>query len=92
MLWQKISSNLNVYKSYPRIVGETGGKNMHFLHSSADARHAALQTIRSAFEYSGQKCSACSRVYVPDTLWESFKSTLVQEHAKLNVGPVDGIF
>jgi 1-pyrroline-5-carboxylate dehydrogenase len=87
MLWQKISNNLDTYKSYPRIVGETGGKNMHFLHSSADAHHAALQTIRGAFEYSGQKCSATSRVYVPDSLWPKFKESIVNEHAKFKLGP-----
>ncbi|KAI9205160.1 Aldehyde/histidinol dehydrogenase [Polychytrium aggregatum] len=89
MLWQKISNNLDIYKSYPRIVGETGGKNMHFLHKSADARHAALQTIRAGFEYQGQKCSACSRVYVPDNLWDEFRETIVTEVKKIKQGPVD---
>ena len=89
MLWKRISNNLDLYKSYPRIVGETGGKNMHFIHPSADAKHAALQTLRAAFEYSGQKCSACSRVYVPENVWKEFKNTLVEEHAKFNLGPVD---
>lgn len=63
MLWKKIGSNLDVYKSYPRIVGETGGKNMHFIHDSANVKNAVLHTIRGAFEYNGQKCSATSRVY-----------------------------
>ncbi|KAI9333410.1 Aldehyde/histidinol dehydrogenase [Obelidium mucronatum] len=88
-LWQKIGNNINTYKSYPRIVGETGGKNMHFLHKSADAKHAALQTVRSAFEYNGQKCSACSRVYVPDNLWEEYKTTLIEETKRIKQGPVD---
>ncbi|ORY44528.1 delta-1-pyrroline-5-carboxylate dehydrogenase 1 [Rhizoclosmatium globosum] len=81
-LWQKIGNNINKYKSYPRIVGETGGKNMHFLHKSADAKHAALQTVRSAFEYNGQKCSACSRVYVPDNLWDEYRTTLIERPRK----------
>jgi 1-pyrroline-5-carboxylate dehydrogenase len=53
------------FRSYPRIVGETGGKNFHLVHPSADIRNAVLQTIRGAFEYQGQKCSACSRLYIP---------------------------
>ncbi|KAJ3211797.1 1-pyrroline-5-carboxylate dehydrogenase [Entophlyctis luteolus] len=89
MLWKKIANNIDVYKSYPRLVGETGGKNMHFLHKSADAAHAALQTVRSAFEYNGQKCSACSRVYVPDNLWPEFQTVLLSETKKLKQGPVD---
>ncbi|KAJ3115327.1 1-pyrroline-5-carboxylate dehydrogenase [Phlyctochytrium bullatum] len=89
MLWKKIAQNLDVYKSYPRIVGETGGKNMHFIHKSADAKHAALQTVRSAFEYMGQKCSACSRVYVPDNLWPEFQETLKLETQRLKIGSVD---
>ncbi|KAI8827232.1 Aldehyde/histidinol dehydrogenase [Fimicolochytrium jonesii] len=88
-LWKQIGTNIDKYKSYPRIVGETGGKNMHFLHKSADVRSAALQTIRGAFEYSGQKCSATSRVYVPDNLWDEFRTNLVQEIRKIKQGPVD---
>ncbi|TPX38443.1 L-glutamate gamma-semialdehyde dehydrogenase [Synchytrium endobioticum] len=88
-LWQKIASNLNIYKSYPRIVGETGGKNMHFIHKSADASSAAMQTVRSAFEYSGQKCSACSRAYVPDSMWDEFSHVLLAEIKKIKQGPID---
>ncbi|KAJ3178580.1 1-pyrroline-5-carboxylate dehydrogenase [Geranomyces variabilis] len=88
-LWKQIGNNIDKYKSYPRIVGETGGKNMHFLHNSADARNAAMQTIRGAFEYNGQKCSATSRVYVPDNLWEEYSTVLTQEMKKLKQGPVD---
>ncbi|KAJ3175810.1 1-pyrroline-5-carboxylate dehydrogenase [Irineochytrium annulatum] len=88
-LWRRIADNLDNYKSYPRIVGETGGKNMHFIHKSADPKHAAMQTVRSAFEYMGQKCSACSRVFVPDNLWDEFRENLVKETEKLKVGPVD---
>ena len=89
MLWKKIGENLDIYKSYPRIVGETGGKNMHFLHESADVKHAVLQTIRGAFEYNGQKCSATSRVYVPDTLIEEFTAELKSQMATLKSGPVE---
>jgi len=71
-------------------VGETGGKNMHFIHHSADPANVAIQTIRSAFEFQGQKCSACSRVYCPDNLWPRVKEALLTEHSKLKVGPVEG--
>ena len=69
-LWRQIADNLDTFRSYPRIVGETGGKNFHFVHPSADKRNVLFQTIRSAFEYSGQKCSACSRLYVPRSWWQ----------------------
>ncbi|CAG8729302.1 4321_t:CDS:2, partial [Acaulospora morrowiae] len=91
-LWKDIGNNINNYKSYPRIVGETGGKNFHVIHESADVTNAVNQTIRGAFEYQGQKCSACSRAYVPDKLWEEFRSELLQKHATINVGPILAIF
>jgi 1-pyrroline-5-carboxylate dehydrogenase len=75
------------YQGYPRIVGETGGKNFHLLHSSADLENAAVQTVRGAFEYQGQKCSATSRAYVPKSVWPEFKERLVKETAALSVGP-----
>ncbi|OMJ07480.1 Delta-1-pyrroline-5-carboxylate dehydrogenase, mitochondrial [Smittium culicis] len=87
-LWKKISSNIDVYKSYPRIVGETGGKNFHLLHSSANVDNAVLQTIRGAFEYQGQKCSATSRIYVPDNLWPEFKSKLLNIASSIKMGNV----
>jgi 1-pyrroline-5-carboxylate dehydrogenase len=74
------------YQSYPRIVGETGGKNFHLIHSSADLDNAAIQTVRGAFEYQGQKCSATSRVYVPASVWPQFKTRMVEETQKLAVG------
>lgn len=89
LLWKQIGMNLDIYRSYPRIVGETGGKNMHFVHSSADVNNVVLQTIRSSFEYQGQKCSACSRMYAPDNLWPKIKEGLVQEASKIKVGAVD---
>ena len=75
------------YKGYPRIVGETGGKNYHLIHRSADVSNAVNNTIRGAFEFQGQKCSACSRAYVPASMWEDFRSLLVSEVQKLKVGP-----
>jgi len=75
------------YQGYPRIVGETGGKNFHLVHSSADIENAAVQTVRGAFEYQGQKCSATSRAYIPKSVWPQFKERLVSETKALAVGP-----
>ncbi|KAG1752491.1 Aldehyde/histidinol dehydrogenase [Suillus paluster] len=87
-LWRDIAANLDKYKGYPRIVGETGGKNFHVIHKSAEVRNAVLQTIRGGFEYQGQKCSALSRLYVSSSLWSSgFKDMLLSEVAKIRVGP-----
>ncbi|KAF5333143.1 hypothetical protein D9611_002810 [Ephemerocybe angulata] len=87
-LWKDIASNLDVYRGYPRIVGETGGKNFHLVHKSAEVRNAVIQTVRGAFEYQGQKCSALSRLYVSKSLWENgFKHQLLEEVAKIKVGP-----
>jgi 1-pyrroline-5-carboxylate dehydrogenase len=72
-LWKTVAGNLDNYLAYPRIVGETGGKNFHFVHKSADVESVVNNSIRSAFEYSGQKCSACSRAYIPDSMWMKFK-------------------
>ncbi|EIM88023.1 delta-1-pyrroline-5-carboxylate dehydrogenase [Stereum hirsutum FP-91666 SS1] len=90
-LWKDIASNLDKYKGYPRIVGETGGKNFHLIHSSAEVKNAVLQTVRGAFEYQGQKCSALSRVYVASSVWTSgFKDQLLEQVAKIKVGaPTD---
>ncbi|PLB48463.1 delta 1-pyrroline-5-carboxylate dehydrogenase-like protein [Aspergillus steynii IBT 23096] len=74
------------YTSYPRIVGETGGKNFGVVHASADIRNAVVNTVRGAFEYQGQKCSATSRLYVAESAWPEFKKQLVQETEKLKMG------
>ncbi|KAL1634896.1 1-pyrroline-5-carboxylate dehydrogenase [Neofusicoccum ribis] len=74
------------YQGYPRIVGETGGKNFHLVHPSANVDNAAKQTVRGAFEYQGQKCSATSRVYVPKSLWPAFKDIVVAETSALKIG------
>jgi len=75
------------YVGYPRIVGETGGKNFHLIHPSADIPNAVANTVRGAFEYSGQKCSATSRVYVPKSVWGEFKPALIKATEALKVGP-----
>ncbi|KAF9516848.1 hypothetical protein BS47DRAFT_1315007 [Hydnum rufescens UP504] len=87
-LWKDISQNLDKYRGYPRIVGETGGKNFHLIHSSADVSNAVLQSVRAAFEYQGQKCSALSRLYVSSSVWKGgFKEQLVASTSKIHVGP-----
>ena len=90
-LWQQIAGNLGKYKSYPRIVGETGGKNFHLMHPSADVDHAVNSTVRAAFEYQGQKCSACSRLYVPRSLWEQggIKVKLAENVGRIKMGQPD---
>ncbi|KAG6853137.1 hypothetical protein C0991_006617 [Blastosporella zonata] len=90
-LWKDIAANLDIYKGYPRIVGETGGKNFHIVHKSAEIRNAVLQTLRGAFEYQGQKCSALSRLYVSTSVWNGgFKDQLLSEIANIKIGsPVD---
>jgi len=88
-LWKTIGNNLPKYKTYPRIVGETGGKNFHFIHESASIDHVVNNMIRSAFEYQGQKCSALSRAYVPSNLWPKIKSKLVEEIEKIPIGQPD---
>lgn len=74
------------YGGYPRIVGETGGKNFHLIHPSADIDNAVIQTVRGAFEYQGQKCSATSRLYVPKSKWDEFKTKLIKETEALKMG------
>jgi len=87
-LWKDIAGHLEGYRAYPRIVGETGGKNFHVVHRSAEVRNAVVQSVRGAFEYQGQKCSALSRLYVSSSLWAAgFKEQLLEEVAKINVGP-----
>ena len=78
------------YRTYPRMVGETGGKNFHLVHKSADVRNAVVQTIRGAFEFQGQKCSATSRAYIPASIADDFLSQLAAEAKALRVGePTD---
>ncbi|KAG8709353.1 1-pyrroline-5-carboxylate dehydrogenase [Ceratobasidium sp. 395] len=87
-LWKDIASNMDKYRGYPRIVGETGGKNFHLVHPSADIGSVVQQSIRAAFEYQGQKCSALSRLYAPSSLWNGgLKDKLLQDVGKISVGP-----
>lgn len=88
-LWKTIGNNIETYKTYPRIVGETGGKDFIFAHESADPVVIATAAIRAAYEYQGQKCSAASRMYVPQSLWSDTRAHLEQEIAKITVGDVE---
>ncbi|XP_017862465.1 PREDICTED: delta-1-pyrroline-5-carboxylate dehydrogenase, mitochondrial [Drosophila arizonae] len=87
-LWKQVGDNLPKYINFPRLIGECGGKNFHFVHESADIETVVTSTIRSAFEYSGQKCSACSRMYVPESLWPQIKEGLLREIKQLKIGDV----
>ncbi|MEN9511306.1 MAG: hypothetical protein RLZZ370_1125, partial [Bacteroidota bacterium] len=88
-VWQEIGQNISRYKSYPRIVGETGGKDFILAHPSADVDVLVTAIIRGAFEFQGQKCSAASRVYIPQTLWNAVKPRLLAEMATLTMGPTE---
>ncbi|KAH0503033.1 Delta-1-pyrroline-5-carboxylate dehydrogenase, mitochondrial [Microtus ochrogaster] len=85
-LWRQVAQNLDRFRTFPRLAGECGGKNFHFVHSSADVDSVVSGTVRSAFEYGGQKCSACSRLYVPQSLWPQIKGRLLEEHSRIKVG------
>jgi len=87
-LWRKVGENLETYKSYPRIVGETGGKDFIFVHHSANAQEVATAIVRGAFEYQGQKCSAASRSYIPKSLWKEVKERIVCMAEEIKVGDV----
>lgn len=87
-LWQQVSENLPDYRSYPRLVGETGGKDFIFVHPAADAFEVAVNAIRGAFEYQGQKCSAASRMYVAKSLWPKIKSLMVDMAEEIRMGDV----
>ncbi|MFB6286803.1 MAG: L-glutamate gamma-semialdehyde dehydrogenase [Candidatus Bipolaricaulia bacterium] len=90
-LWQKISDNLPKYKSFPRIVGEAGGKDFIVVHPSANLDEVTANAIRGAFGYQGQKCSAASRMYVPESLWGSIQERLQTELDRLQVGPTENL-
>lgn len=88
-IWKTIGTNIHKYKSYPRIVGETGGKDFILVHSSADVDVASTAIVRGAFEYQGQKCSAASRVYIAESLWPEIKEQMLRDIAAMHTGPVE---
>ena len=85
-MWKSIGSNINKYKSYPRIVGETGGKNFCIAHESADIDGLVTAMIRGAFEFQGQKCSALSRAYIPSSIWDDVKERYLKELSTVRMG------
>lgn len=85
-MWKMIGNNIHKYKTYPRIVGETGGKDFVMVHPSANAKEVATALIRGAFEYQGQKCSAASRAYIPKSLWKDVKKILEAEMKTIKMG------
>lgn len=88
-IWKTIGENIHLYKTYPRIVGETGGKDFILVHPSANVDIANTAIIRGAFEYQGQKCSAASRVYIPKSLWPELKDAMVRDISSFKMGGVE---
>lgn len=88
-MWKTIGTNIAKYKSYPRIVGETGGKDFVMVHSSANPKEVAVALGRGAFEYQGQKCSAASRAYIPANLWDDVKKYLLEDMKSFKMGPTE---
>jgi len=88
MMWKRVAHNIDRYKTYPRLVGETGGKDFILAHPSADPRALATAIVRGGFEYQGQKCSAASRVYVAKSVWTQMKDELADTIASLKVGDI----
>ncbi len=87
-IWSTVGKNIQRYTQYPRIVGETGGKDFILAHESADVEALVVAILRGGFEFQGQKCSAASRLYIPDTLWPQVKERLVAEVAQIKMGDV----
>lgn len=85
-MWKMIGDNIHQYKTYPRIVGETGGKDFVMVHASAKPEAVATALVRGAFEYQGQKCSAASRAYIPKSLWKAVKSTVEKQLETIKIG------
>ncbi len=88
-IWSKIGNNIDIYKTYPRIVGETGGKDFVIAHPSSNAKQVATALARGAFEFQGQKCSAASRCYIPKSLWPAVKEYLVADVKSFKMGAPD---
>ena len=85
-IWAKIGTNIHIYKTYPRIVGETGGKDFIVAHPSANVKQVATGIVRGAFEFQGQKCSAASRAYVPESMWPELKKQLITDVKSMKMG------
>jgi 1-pyrroline-5-carboxylate dehydrogenase len=87
-MWERVGQNLSKYRSYPRIVGETGGKDFVVVHASADTPAVAVGLVRGAYEYQGQKCSAASRTYIPKSLWPEIRDRMIAMMKEIKVGDV----
>lgn len=88
-IWKEIADNIGHYKSFPKIVGETGGKDFVIAHESANAKALAVALVRGAYEYQGQKCSAASRAYIPEKLWQEVKTYMIEDMQSLKMGGVE---
>ncbi len=89
-IWQRVGENLSLYRGYPRLVGETGGKDFIVAHASADVEALAVAIVRGGYEYQGQKCSAASRIFVPDSIWPQVKERTLEMISEIRVGdPAD---
>ncbi len=88
-IWQTIGNNIHKYRSYPRIVGETGGKDFIMAHKSADVKVLSVAISRGAFEYQGQKCSAASRAYIPSNIWNETKELILADLKTMKMGPTE---
>lgn len=86
LLWKQVAENLENYRTYPRLVGETGGKNFVLVHETADSRQVATALVRGSFEYQGQKCSAASRAYIPESMWPAVRATLEEQLGSIETG------
>jgi len=87
-LWRSVAKNLDAYRGYPRLVGETGGKDFVFAHPSAEPHSLVTALVRGAFEYQGQKCSAASRAYIPSNLWEEIREELTEQVESISMGDI----
>lgn len=87
-IWKRVANNIDTYRTYPRLVGETGGKDFVMAHASADADELATALVRGAFEFQGQKCSAASRAYIPDNLWPDVSSRVQEQVKSIHMGDV----
>ncbi len=88
-MWTTVGKNIDKYNSYPRLVGETGGKNFSMIHNSANVDEVVAALIRGAYEYQGQKCSATSRAYIPQSIWPTLKEKLISEMSTIKVGDAE---
>jgi 1-pyrroline-5-carboxylate dehydrogenase len=90
-IWKTIGNNIHKFRTYPRIVGETGGKDFIMVHKSANAKEVSTAMARGAFEYQGQKCSAASRCYIPSNLWDDVKKYLIEDLKSFKMGPTEDL-